>query len=304
MQDAVETQNPIVSKSISGGGAMPRKRSYEADAFEAFKVESVKKAAKVEDDHIASINYLQLQLQIINAQHQKMVEKMKNDDSAYIMRLQSVNDRTFVAQKDHLNIQQDVIKTQADNLNDMESIVKLLEKKNLSLEIKLASAVTKNATYAAEKNSVGVELNNLRYILEVGEDPVRGPAFCPISRTSLLRNDTVAVFQGGCNCNSMVKHSVSGPCFTNFNNGSDVRCLNCFAACDRLVTSTVASATADNTWRKLEKLTGCGDFESVSSRNSAILEQRLKDQKAIDTKNLRNSIMHLMSSNSGEINRV
>ena len=309
MQDVMVKNNSIASRSIVGGVAMSRKRSYDTDEFEAFKVESTRKAAKVEKDHLACLNDFQVQIKKIKAQHEYKVKTMAREDDDFVKQLNALHERTFTAQhatiesqKSSIEKMESVVKRYTDMLNDTKSTNQLLHNQNLELNEKLAASNMKSIKYAEANikyftKSVAVrdELNNLRYILEVGEDPVRGPAFCPVSRNSLLRNDTVAVFEGNCNCNSMVKQSVSGPCIKNFNDGSDVRCLNCFSACDRIVLSTVANATSTNSWRKIEKLTGCGDFESVSHRNSTILEQRLADQKAIDTKNLRESVKQLVS---------
>jgi hypothetical protein len=305
MQDVMVKNNSIASRSIVGGVAMSRKRSYDTDGFEAFKVESTRKAAKVEKDHLACLNDFQIQIKKIKAQHAYKLETMVREDSDYIKKITALNEKIHSDQLKTIEIQKSTInkmesahesafKLKTDLFNEIKSTNNLLHNKNLELNEKLASATMKSIKYVEKSVAVRDELDNLRYILEVGEDPVRGPAFCPVSRNSLLRNDTVAVFEGDCNCNSMVKQSVSGPCIDNFNDGSDVRCLNCFSACGRIVLSTVANATSTNSWRKIEKLTGCGDFESVSIRNSTILEKRLADQKAIDTKNIRDCVKQLM----------
>jgi hypothetical protein len=363
MQDVVPKKNSIASKSIMGGVAMSRKRSYDTDEFEAFKVESMRKAAKVEKDHLACRNDFHIQMKKMNDQHEykiktmakeddDLVKQLKKDhlacrndfhiqmkkmndqheykikimgkeDDDFVKQLKSLHERTLTAkhetieshertstaqratievQKSAIDKQESVVNRFTAMIDDTMSTNQLLHKKNLALNEKLSDATTRcskyfaaNIKYYTKSVAVREELNNLRYILEVGEDPVRGPPFCPVSQSSLLRNDTVAVFEGDCNCNSMVRQSVSETCIKNFNDGSDVRCLNCFAACKRIVFSTAVNSTSTNSWRKIEKLTGCGDFESVSRRNATILTKRLDDQKTIDTKNLRDCVKHLTS---------
>ena len=323
MQDVVPKKNSIASKSIMGGVAMSRKRSYDTDEFEAFKVESMRKAAKVEKDHLACRNDFHIQMKKMNDQHEYKIKIMGKEDDDFVKQLKSLHERTLTAkhetieshertstaqratievQKSAIDKQESVVNRFTAMIDDTMSTNQLLHKKNLALNEKLSDATTKcskyfaaNIKYYTKSVAVREELNNLRYILEVGEDPVRGPPFCPVSQSSLLRNDTVAVFEGDCNCNSMVRQSVSETCIKNFNDGSDVRCLNCFAACKRIVFSTAVNSTSTNSWRKIEKLTGCGDFESVSRRNATILTKRLDDQKTIDTKNLRDCVKHLTS---------
>ena len=109
MKDVVGTNKSIVSKSIVGSVAMPRKRSYEATEFEAFRAESRKKAAKAKNDHLASLNGFREQHLDIKPIYEMTVETIKEDASAYINQLNYIHETTFVALRETVQIQKSQI---------------------------------------------------------------------------------------------------------------------------------------------------------------------------------------------------
>ena len=193
---------------------------------------------------------------------------------------QEVNHFANAAQYDHVTKGQRVTIDQwKDNFDSMR-------KSLTALRTKLAVAFTDIEKAQDKADYVRDELNTLRYILETGEHPLCGSPFCPVSQTSLMRNDVVAVFECDYNCNTMIKGSVSGPCVANFKDGTDLRCMKCFETCNKVGYSTTAQATANFSWRKLEKLTGCGDFDAVSIRRDCLTQKKLEDERAFYTKDL------------------
>jgi hypothetical protein len=269
--------------------------------FDFFKKENKTKAAKIEKTHNASMKILADKLEAaakrittsnneVRRGHKKKVFGLEKQ--AIILKTQVNNQKRVIKKNEekYTSASSDynvVSKGQRDTIEIMHQTVETMRQSLSGMRAKLSDSYM-NIDRAEDKaDAVRIELNTLRYIIETGEHPFRESSFCPVSQTSLMRNDVVAVFEGDCNCNSMVKQSVSKPCVDSFNDGTDIRCMSCFQPCNNLVFSTTAQATANFTWRKLEKLTGCGDFDSVSDRNARLIEKRLDDQRAYTTRNVR-----------------
>ena len=179
-----------------------------------------------------------------------------------------------------------IVKTQKDTISHIKAMnqlqVKAMEDMKTCGDLRNLIIETMQSNGIDHTEKIRVELDTLRFIMETGEDPFNGNVVCPISKTPLLRNDSVVVFMGPCGCNKMVKSSVSRHSVDAFNSGEDVRCMECSLPCDKLLYSTTAKATIDIQWCKLEKQTGCGDFESVCQRSCSINEAKISEQKAKD----------------------
>ena len=164
-----------------------------------------------------------------------------------------------------------------DTINIMEQNNKTLSQtiENSERSMALTQEELSNAMRTADL--VRVELDNLRFIMATGKNPSNDNLVCPTSNSSFMPTDNVVVFQGSCSCNVMMKMSSSRAQIEEFY--KKVKCIKCFALCDKISFSNVVEATAIVSWSKLEKLTGCGDSASVSAQNSLLENKKIDDTK-------------------------
>ena len=166
-----------------------------------------------------------------------------------------------------------------DTINIMEQNNKTLSQtiENSERSMALTQEELSNAMRTADL--VRVELDNLRFIMATGKNPSDENPVCPTSNSSFMPTDNVVVFQGSCSCNVMMKMSSSRAQIEEFYVNKKVKCIKCFALCDKISFSSVLEFNTVVSWSKLQTLTGCGDFVSVSAQNSLLENKKIDDTK-------------------------
>ena len=262
--------------------------SSEQSELELFKAESKKKTDRIEEIHATAMKLMTTKLTAAT----NMVVELKRNGVGCNTKNFKLLEKAFDIQKialDKMEVNRalastrydNTVKSQCDSIDHWKDNCMKISDAITDVRNELSSVYAQVDKVTDTTDEVRDELNTLHYILETGEHPVRGSPFCPVSQTPLMRNDIVAVFEGDCNCNVMVKQAVAGPCVKNFNDGTDTRrCMNCFGLCERVRYFITANAIANVSWRKIETLTGCADFESVSDRSARLTKKKFDEQKA------------------------
>ena len=213
----------------------------------------------------------------MEAEELRGIIKFQKGAMEYETQLSSAYNRINNVHRDTINIMEQNNKTLSQTIENSERSMALTQEELF------------NAMRTADL--VRVELDTLRFIMATGKNPSGENLVCPTSNSAFMPTDNVIVFQGSCSCNVMMKMSSSRAQIEEFSVKKQIKCIKCFAVCDKISFSNVVEVNAAVSWSKLEKLTGCGNSASVSERNSLIEKKKLDDTKMKQKKIIKKKIV-------------
>lgn len=165
-----------------------------------------------------------------------------------------------------------------------------LSRKTMALQNKTEALQNKTEELHLFKTEICYALNKLRYTHEFHQHPSRGIPMCPVSQTMLMPSEPVVVMEAPCSCNCMIKTQYADIPFRKFHRGGEVKCMTCNTEVTDMVHSTVEQAETRISWRALEYLTGCDDYDTLLDKRVAHIEKDHADQTTRATKPYRDEI--------------